>query len=172
MRVSVPSNYCSNCGEKVPEINIERCPKCDSPVLQYPENLSFAQSTLKRPYKSARKAIIIAIVGGLFGLQGIGHMYVGKLGKGFGILTTGVALILIPFFIAVYLSLFLPEDIELHPLALPTDNNSDSLFVLLGAVAVSFVIGYLLLFVWQVFDVRKLARKFNESVRTTGKEPW
>jgi hypothetical protein len=35
-----------------------------------------------------------------------------------------------------------------------------------------FGIGHIVLFIWQIFDARKFAKKFNELVRTTGKEPW
>jgi hypothetical protein len=36
-----------------------------------------------------------------------------------------------------------------------------------------FVLGiaYFVLWIWQIFNARKRAKKFNESVRTTGKEP-
>jgi len=40
---------------------------------------------------------------------------------------------------------------------------------------VMFILGiaYLVLWIWQIFNARKLARKFNELVRTNGgKEPW
>jgi hypothetical protein len=38
----------------------------------------------------------------------------------------------------------------------------------------SFILGFsdLVLWIWQIFNARKLAKKFNESVRATGKEPW
>ena len=35
-----------------------------------------------------------------------------------------------------------------------------------------FGIGYIVLFIWQIFDARKFAKKFNALVKTTGKEPW
>ena len=40
---------------------------------------------------------------------------------------------------------------------------------------VMFILGiaYLVLWIWQIFNARKLARKFNELVPTNGgKEPW
>ena len=84
----------------------------------------------------------------------------------------GIGLIVIPLALAGYLSFFLPDEVGLHPLALPSESNIDSLFFLFGVIVITFAIGYLLLFVWQVVDVRKLAKKFNYSVRSTGKEPW
>ena len=38
-----------------------------------------------------------------------------------------------------------------------------------------FILGitYLVLWIWQIFNAKKLAKKFNELVRTNGgKEPW
>ena len=40
---------------------------------------------------------------------------------------------------------------------------------------VIFILGiaYLVLWIWQIFNAKKLAKKFNELVRTNGgKEPW
>jgi hypothetical protein len=33
-------------------------------------------------------------------------------------------------------------------------------------------IAYVILFIWQIFNAGKLAKKFDEIVRCTGKEPW
>ena len=33
-------------------------------------------------------------------------------------------------------------------------------------------VAYFVLWIWQIFNARKLAKKFNESVHTNGKEPW
>jgi len=66
----------------------------------------------------------------------------------------------------------LPDEVALHPLALSYDNDLNSLYFLFGIVMIVFAIGYLLLFIWQVFDARKLAKKFNALVKATGKEPW
>ena len=43
----------------------------------------------------------------------------------------------------------------------------ESLFIL-------FVLGiaYFVLWIWQIFNARKRAKKFNKSIRTAGKEPW
>ena len=71
-------------------------------------------------------------------------MYVGKVGRGIGILVLGLVL-----YALTILFLFT------FPL-----------------VALVFSIGYLIMFIWQIFSARKLAKKFNELVRTTNKEPW
>lgn len=71
-------------------------------------------------------------------------MYVGKVGRGIGILLLSLAL-----YVTAILLLFLYPPIGLI-----------------------LIVGYLIMFIWQIFSARKLAKKFNESVRSTGKEPW
>lgn len=96
------------------------------------------------PYKSPGTSALIAFIGGIFDLLDIGHIYVGKVGRGIGILLLGLVLyVLIIAFIFVF-----------------------------PAIALIFSMGYLILFVWQIFSARKLAKKFNELVRTTENEPW
>ena len=87
-------------------------------------------------------------------------------------MSTGIGLLVIPLALGGYLSFFLPDEVALHPLALSYDNDLNSVYFLFGVVMIVFAIGYLLLFIWQVFDARKLAKKFNELVKATGKEPW
>ena len=96
--MSVRPKFCSNCGEKLDaDIDIEECPKCHSPLHEHSGHTLHPSSIVEDfPHKSPRKATIIAIIGGLFGIQGLGHIYVGKLGKGFGILSTGIGLLVIP----------------------------------------------------------------------------
>ena len=61
-------------------------------------------------------------------------------------------------------------------LAMPGEFNSTSNVSSIGTGGVGimaiFAILYLIFFIWQIFNARKLARKFNEIVRTTHKEPW
>ena len=46
------------------------------------------------------------------------------------------------------------------------------LFVLgFFTIGVTFVL-YFILWIWQIFDARKLANQFNESLQNSGKQPW
>jgi len=47
-----------------------------------------------------------------------------------------------------------------------------SIGIWIPIISVVFGIAYFVLFIWQIFNARKLAKKFNEVVKTTGKEPW
>ena len=96
------------------------------------------------PYKSPGTAALIAFIGGIFGLPGIGHIYIGKLGKGIGILILGLFL-----YAMMIVSIF-------------------------GFLPMAFIFGiaYLIMFIWQIFSARGQAREFNALVKETGKEPW
>lgn len=44
--------------------------------------------------------------------------------------------------------------------------------VLFGAGGFLMVIGYFALWIWQIFDARKLANQFNEYYQINQKPPW
>jgi TM2 domain-containing membrane protein YozV len=85
---------------------------------------------------------LIAIIGGIFGFMGIGHIYAGKIGKGVFILIGGIVL----FYVGVF-----------------------TLIILIG---IPLLVIYAGIWIWQIFNARTTARKFNEHVQATGKEPW
>ena len=118
------------------------------------------------PYKSPGTAALIAFIGGIFALPGIGHIYVGKVGKGIGILVLG--LILYAVIVLTIVSVGFLASLE--------QTNSESVNDSAGIGAIGFMlllsIAYIVLFIWQIFNARKLAKKFNEVVKATGKEPW
>ena len=104
--------FCGSCGQELSGIDINYCSKCGKRV-DHSDNLELTNNkndkttineTDKRksdsprpavitlPYKSPGTAALIAFIGGLFGLSGIGHIYVGKVGKGIGILILGLVI--------------------------------------------------------------------------------
>ena len=92
-------------------------------------------------------------------------MYVGKVGRGIGILILGFILYGIVAF-AIFSTIFL---------AVPSQYESIRDVPNVGpAVAFMFIFGfiYLIFFIWQIFSARNLARKFNRLAKTTGTEPW
>jgi TM2 domain-containing membrane protein YozV len=130
------TRFCPSCGKSVSDSSSPS--STSSSVSEYPNVVR------QLPYKSPGTAALLACVGGIFGLCGIGHMYVGKVGRGIAILVVG-------------LFIFGP-----------------TLLGLSGGVAIFgiFAFGYLILWIWQIFKARSLAKIFNESVKTSGKEPW
>ncbi|HJT86185.1 MAG TPA: zinc ribbon domain-containing protein [Nitrososphaeraceae archaeon] len=161
--------YCSNCGQSLENLNyeeIKKCPKCKIDLQRGTTfNPSLSSVVDQLPYKSPGTAALIAFIGGIFGLQGVGHIYVGKVGKGIGILISGIIIAFLLIFSTVSLQgIFFFED----------DISSSNSGIEVVAIFIIFISGiaYLVLWIWQIFNARKLAKKFNEIVRTTGKEPW
>jgi hypothetical protein len=173
--------YCSNCGETLENLNykeIKKCPKCGIDLLQTAAYTTSKTSIVDQlPYKSPGTAALIAFIGGIFALLGIGHIYVGKVGKGIGILISGIiiaALLIIMIMMGIMGPMIgigppmeMGPTMEMGPMMI-TDPNQMPLIIL------SFILGiaYFVLWIWQIFNARNLAKKFNESVRKTGKEPW
>ncbi|HJU80004.1 MAG TPA: hypothetical protein VJ599_10630, partial [Nitrososphaeraceae archaeon] len=89
-----PANFCNNCGEKLDaEKDVAECPKCHSALHQHSEHSEAPSRIVEQlPYKSPGTTALIAFLGGLFALPGIGHMYVGKVKKGILILIGGLIL--------------------------------------------------------------------------------
>jgi len=72
--------------------------------------------------KSEGTALILAIILGLFGLVGIGHLYLGRIGKGIGMLVIGIiCLVFIPYtmFISgiVLLAIFIYALVDIRSIA-------------------------------------------------------
>src|SRR5574341_2088994 len=100
--MSAQPKFCSNCGEKLDNVtNIEECPKCHSALHEHSKHIDSPPRIVEQlPYKSPGTAALIAFIGGIFALPGIGHIYVGKLGKGIGILIFGIVLVTLLFVLA------------------------------------------------------------------------
>lgn len=111
---------------------------------------------LERPsindYKSEGTTLILAIFLGLFGIMGIGHMYVGRKKRGVLILVGGLFLIWALFMLVVGASMIYGST--------PLAGNI--------AIANSFVPVYLIpfigLYIWQIINARKLCKMYNERL--------
>ena len=166
MTSSTPK-FCSNCGETLENLNyeeIKKCPKCKIDLIQIGRPTHNTPVVDQLPYKSPGTAALIAFIGGIFALLGLGHMYIGNVGRGIGILISGI-IIYVLFIIIIIFSLSLQGLLFL---------GVDESPIGIEAILIIFVLGiaYFVLWIWQIFNARKLAKKFNESVRITGKEPW
>lgn len=103
-------------------------------------------ASLQRKMKSETTTLLLAIILGLVGLQGIGHIYVGKVGKGIGILIGSIIL----FYISIALIITLVGSI----------------------IGVPMLIGFVIMFFWQILDARKLCREYNDELEAIGETPW
>lgn len=150
--------YCKQCGTELPS-GADKCANCGSPAIE-----GTLQTTVKMdhpvPYKSPGTAALIALVGGLFGFPGIGHIYVGRLRRGTLILVSG----LVFFFVSAFM---------IFAGSVASIGRAGSGGLAAGVVlAIALSIAYIVIWIWQIFNARTLAKKFNEQVKLTGKEPW
>jgi len=166
--MSSKNNYCSHCGEKLdPNAKIKYCPKCGTDIKVGATRKLSSSIAEQLPYKNPGTAALIALVGGIFALPGIGHMYVGKVGIGIGILIMGFILYVLTFTIIISVTSTRAFEAQYTP-----TGNAPPLAIGVMIVILAIGITYLVLFIWQIFSARKLAKKFNELVKSTGKEPW
>ena len=99
--------FCSNCGETL-NLNeeIKKCSKCGIDLQQQQQVGSTPQIRPivdQLPYKSPGTAALIAFIGGIFALLGLGHIFVGKIGKRFGILVSGIIIYVLFVIMAISL---------------------------------------------------------------------
>jgi len=97
---------------------------------------------LQRALKNESTTLIIALVLGLFGFLGIGHIYIGKAGKGFVLLIVGWILL-----------------------------GIGGATIMFG-VGFIFLVLYLVIFIHQILSARDNARKFNDYYVRTKRNLW
>jgi len=129
--------FCPNCGKEV-RADDAFCPSCGYNLK------SAAKAFILLDHKSPGLAAILALVPGIIGLMGIGHMYVGRLAAGIVFLIGGLILIVLTLVA----------------------------FALAPLGGILFGIVLLILWISLGFDAYNLAKKFNKAVEETGKTPW
>ena len=165
--------YCNNC-EKEMLTNFKFCPVCgkppqpaNNPTQMYgntpnpippnnPNNPNNQNNYYNNNYyqnanpviglKDETVTLVLSIVLGLFGLSGIGHMYVGKIGKGIGILIGEIMLWIIGIGLTI--------------------------FIITAIIGIPLMIAAFALFIWQIIDAKKLCRQYNDHLRRIGSPPW
>jgi len=153
--------YCNHCEKDMPN-DFKFCPVCGNPpsgVPQYsqpppppppryntpppnPPNYQNNPPPYQGLYKNEGTAILLAAILGFIGLCGVGHMYIGKIGRGIGFLI--VVLIL-------------------------DSIGWATVWMLIG---IPFLIIGLVIYVWHIFDVRNLCREYNDYLSRNGRPPW
>ena len=159
-------DFCSNCGEKLnPNGELKNCPKCYADLKAY--SASQPSSVEHLPYKNPATTALLAFIGGILALPGIGHIYVGKVGTGVGILIGGFILYALTFSIIISVTSTRAYEAQYSP----TGNASPLPIDMMVAILV-LVIGYTVLFIYQIITAIRLANKFNRLAKTTGTNPW
>ena len=94
------AKFCGSCGTPMPEEETaQKKPKVKPVIKSEPkpkQNINSGK-VLQRPteWKSMGITIVLTVVLGLFGLGGIGHIYLGKIIKGIVILIVGIILLVV-----------------------------------------------------------------------------
>lgn len=158
--------FCGNCGKKLKSNGeLRNCPKCDADLTAYIRKPSSSVENI--PYKNPGTTALLAFIGGVIALPGIGHMYVGKVGMGVGILIGGFILYALTFSIIISVTSARAYEAQYSPTGnvapLPTD--------MMVAILV-LIMGYTVLFIYQIITATRLANKFNRLTKTTGTNPW
>lgn len=98
--------------------------------------------------------MILSIILGLLGLNGIGHLYVGKILLGILLLVGSIVVyyvVIIPFLFATILSFN---------------------FSAAAAGIIVALVAYIALFGWQIIHSRKLCQEYNAFYQANGRAPW
>jgi TM2 domain-containing membrane protein YozV len=144
--------FCKDCGTPYTE-GAKFCPNCGA-NLQAPVAPT-AQTSAAAPRKDSGVAALLAGLAGLV-LFGIGHFYVGKIGRGVVLLVVGIVLKLaIPL-------LWFGSAMELTFTQAGPATGLLILFALLNLIT----------WIWQIYDAYRLAKTYNAVVESTGKPPW
>jgi TM2 domain-containing membrane protein YozV len=144
--------FCKNCGTQYSE-GTKFCSNCGAALEGAVVAAPVAAVAVSK--KDAGVAALLAGLVGLF-LFGIGHFYVGKIGRGVVFLVVGII-------VKIGLAFFwLAGMVEL-------------MFVGAGAAFGLLILIALLnlgLWIWQIYDAYALAKRYNAEVERTGKAPW
>jgi hypothetical protein len=142
--------------EKILQIR-ERNEKTTSDFLrpvEDPPKQTIADVTVRPQRKSEDITLVLSVVLGLVSLQGIGHIYIGKIARGAGILS--LSLLLFTIWISYVTGIITKSSIP-----------SFASFYFLPVIAA----GYLGLYVFQILDGRKLCATYNQYISEQGKRP-
>jgi len=112
-------------------------------------------------YKSEGITLVLSIVVGLLGIMGVGHIYVGKVKRGIGILIGGI--LAWASFLIIYGVYGVLEGPQLSDMQLTV--------MVFGPFIIAAVAG-ITLFIWQILNSRKLCKEYNEHFEEHGKPPW
>jgi len=158
-----PGGFCGSCGTRLTS-KYSPCPNCGHVKTMYnprpdsgnpnpnPGNQNWGAGNPNPPppyqqqqgglEKNVATTLILAIVLGLLGLGGIGHIYIGQTNRGVKILVAGILLWIIGILTAGF------------------------------GVGIALLIAYVVLLIWQMFDANKLVNQYNQYLRQNGRPPW
>lgn len=110
-------------------------------------------------YYGKEKEGVLALVLSLI-VPGLGQIYCGKILRGLMIL------ILLPI---AYIGIMML--VVFGAMGGGMMNGNDSVFYFSGIMLVVWIVG-LIIWIWQIVDAYRLAERYNEELRRTGRPPW
>lgn len=110
--------------------------------------------------KNEKIAILLAALPGAFGFLGIGHIYAGRIGRGFILLVGAWVLAGIGFLCLVAWSM---SHMVIPPPGQPIGEPPAYSLVLL-AVGSVLLLGLAVLWIWQIFDAKSVCRNYNKQI--------
>jgi TM2 domain-containing membrane protein YozV/ribosomal protein L40E len=130
-------SFCKDCGAHNAE-GARICANCGA-TLQTP----IPSSVLLQRKKTSTTILLAGFVGVIF--MGVGHLYLGRMGRGTVILFAGMFTGVL-FYAAMITAYFL--------------------------IGYMFGIARISLWIWQIYDAHKLTKRYNGSLESIGKPPW
>jgi len=150
-----PNNmYCYKCGKELDEGAIY-CSSCGASIDGRDRNAPPNRTAYYMPY--AEKSAGVALVLGFFWV-GLGHLYIEKLVRGVCIMMSNLALALV--MVIVTLSM-LNDDYLIY-------DEVTGLLLFISLLGISMFI----IWIWNLYDVNKLTKEYNDGIRRTGNSPW
>jgi len=154
--------YCGKCGNSLDE-GQKFCDKCGQSAdgTAGAPNQTYSPNVVRRE-KSEGAAAVLSFIWG-----GVGQIYVGRIGRGLGIIATYIVLMIVAM-----ASVFGSRTLQYSHSDYWYDYYVyvyDGPLLMLGVLILIICFVFL---IWNVFDAYKLARQYNDSLRATGKPPW
>jgi len=144
--------YCKSCGKEM-EDDSSFCPECGVASKCQQQNNNAPR------YWTQEKSAGIAIVLGFF-FMGLGHLYAGKLTRGIVLMLANILLAILVY--VVVFTVLLSTDFIYN-----VDGLAGVLVAIIGVGLAEFI-----LWIWQLYDVNKLVKEYNEHARRTGEALW
>lgn len=155
---------CSNCHSEIPP-DARFCAKCGAPAYpQQPQYQQYQQPPQygppqyqPYPYYHKEKEAALAIILSLL-IPGVGQIYCGKIIRGI------LILLLLPI-LSIGLSALMYGMVI-------TGSSSADVFIGIPLVLIIVMVIAIIFYIWQIIDAYRLAQKYNDELRRTGRPPW